>query len=91
MILQYHVNMPNVNYTIERTTGGLSGPNFTVTYTTGSSYYPVLGGSPLSLPGIASTGDVLIPSASYAYLAFKLTSIGDCTNSDIFTVTGSAP
>ena len=71
--------------------GGLSGPTYAVTYTTASVYNSAISGSPAYLPNSGSVAYVNIPSGSFSYLAFKLTSSGSCTNNVIFTVIGSAP
>jgi hypothetical protein len=74
----------------------LSGPYYNVTFTTGStytsSYDPVLAGSPIYLPYTDSYGIVEIPTGSYSFLAFKLTSTASyCDNTVRFIVTGSEP
>ena len=72
-----------------------SGPYYNVTYTTASSYYPVLTGTPAYLPNVGSSVIVGIPSASFSYLAFNLNNgIGGCElcdNDVIFVITGSTP
>jgi len=83
-------------YTITLLTrGDNSGPNYQVTYTTASTYGPVLAGSPAYLPTVGSTANVTINenTSSYSYLDFKLTSIVPslCNNSNTYTFTGSAP
>ncbi len=73
-----------------------SGPYYVVTYTTASTYGPVLAGSPAYLPDVGSSAIVTIGENSPTYLSFKLTNgTGNpceiCTNSQIYTFTGSAP
>lgn len=86
--------MPS-SYSLTLLSQGLgSGPNYVVTYTTGSVYGPVLAGSPAYLPTVGSSAIVTISenTGSFSYLAFKLTNTGTgCNNTYIYTVTGSAP
>lgn len=93
--------MADLSYTLTLTSANTIGAgspysdctSYTVEYTSGSTYYAVNGGSPASLPLIGSTASVTIPSASYSYLAFKLTSTcAPCNGTSfIYTLTGSAP
>ena len=92
--------MPNVAYQLTLTSEQAnSGPYYIVTYTTGSTFVPVLAGSPAFLPNVGSTAIVQIPSAasSASYLAFKLNNEGDqgpcayCDNDVILVITGSTP
>jgi len=83
--------MADFLYTIALTSsgtgyGGLSGPYYTVTYTTASVYNSVISGSPVYLPSVGSTANVTIPSGSLPALSFKLTSSGSCTNEVIYVV-----
>ena len=88
--------MPNLQYQIQLTTkGNAGGPYYNVTYSTGSTFYPVLVGTPAFLPTTSSTAVVEIPSGSFSYLAFNLDSgidpCGLCDYDYTFVVTGSAP
>jgi len=87
--------MPNLGYQLTLASsgigyGGSSGPYYTVEYSTGSIgiqtlvYSLVISGSPAYLPGVGSTANVIIPSASFDDLTFKLTSLGSCTNEVIY-------
>ena len=72
-----------------------SGPYYNVTYTTASTFYPVLGGSPVYLPNVGDSAFVTIPSGSFSYLAFNLNngsgSCELCNNDVLLVITGSAP
>jgi hypothetical protein len=89
--------MPNIQYQLTLQSEGVSsGPNYVVTYSTGSAtYFPVINGSPAYLPNIGSTALVAITSGSYANLSFKLTNgTGGCelcSNDVVYVVTGSTP
>lgn len=91
--LQYTLTLTSA---IENSIGYGDCVYYDVQYTSGSTYNYVTSGSPAFLyinGGIANTASVQIPSASYNYLAFKLTPT--CTpcngTSVIYVVTGSAP
>jgi len=88
--------MSTTSYKIQLTTkGATGGPYYNVTYSTGSTFYPVLSGTPAFLPTTSSTAIVEIPSGIYSYLAFNLDSGGDpcglCDYDYTFVVTGSPP
>lgn len=84
--------MPNAQYRLTLQSEGInSGPYYVVTYTTGSTYYPVVAGSPAYLPNTGSIALVSIISGSYTTLRFKLNNgIGGdcelCNNDVIYTV-----
>ena len=88
--------MLTLQYKIQLATkGAASGPYYNVTYSTGSTFYPVLSGTPAYLPTTSSTALVTIPSGSFSYLAFNLDSGVDacvlCDYDYTFVITGSAP
>ena len=88
--------MADLQYKIQLTTKGTGGgPYYNVTYTTGSTFYPVTLGSPAYLLTTSSVAFVYIPSGSFSYLAFNLDSgIDGCSLCDYdytFVVTGSVP
>jgi hypothetical protein len=88
--------MSTLSYRIQLTTKGTAGgPYYNVTYTTGSTFYPVLAGTPAYLPTTSSTAVVTIPSGSFNYLAFNLDSgvdpCGLCDYDYTFIITGSEP
>jgi hypothetical protein len=84
--------MANSQYLITlQSEGANSGPYYVVTYSTGSTYVPVISGSPAYLPNVGSTAFVIIPSASYTTLRFNLNNgIGGdcelCNNDVVYTV-----
>ena len=88
--------MANLQYQLTLQSEALnSGPYYNVTYTTASTFYPVLTGTPAYLPNVSSSVIVGIPSASFSYLAFNLNNgIGGCElcdNDVLFVITGSTP
>jgi hypothetical protein len=84
--------MANIQYLITLTSEGpSSGPNYIVTYSTGSTYYPVVAGSPAYLPEVGSSAVITITSGSYTTLRFKLNNgtggeCEICNNDVVFTV-----
>ena len=88
--------MPDLSYQIQLTSiGSNSGPYYNVTYTTASTFFPVLTGTPAFLPTTNSIANVTIPSGSFDYLAFNLDNgvdpCGLCDYDATVIVTGSAP
>jgi hypothetical protein len=88
--------MPDLSYQIQLTSiGKNSGPYYNVTFTTASTFFPVLTGTPAFLPTTNSIANVTIPSGSFDYLAFNLDNGVDpcdlCDYDVTFIVTGSEP
>jgi hypothetical protein len=88
--------MPDLSYQIQLTSiGSNSGPYYNVTFTTASTFFPVLTGTPAFLPTTNSIANVTIPSGSFDYLAFNLDNgvdpCGLCDYDITVIVTGSAP
>lgn len=88
--------MPDLSYQIQLTSiGSNSGPYYNVTYTTASTFFPVLTGTPAFLPTTNSIANVTIPSGSFDYLAFNLDNgvdpCGLCDYDVTVIVTGSEP
>jgi hypothetical protein len=88
--------MPDLSYQIQLTSiGSNSGPYYNVTYTTASTFFPVLTGTPAFLPTTNSIANVTIPSGSFNYLAFNLDNgvdpCGLCDYDVTVIVTGSEP
>ena len=89
--------MSNTQYRIQLTSEAAnSGPYYVVTYTTGSTYIPVISGSPAFLPNVGDSAIVVVPNtATSSYLAFNLNNgtsgCAYCDNDVLLVVTGSAP
>lgn len=85
--------MANLGYKLTLTSeASNSGPYYVVTYSTGSTWMPVVSGSPAYLPDTGSTAIIVIPSASYSVLAFNLnngTGCELCDNDVVYVITGS--